>query len=634
MNAFKETSIEIKALLKKEEFDDVEAEWLQGGLQSIVQQLSKYFEKQEKLQNQSRDGETWKLNRTSPLLYLHIYLLAVSAIVLSTIERTFRSAHEIQRWQIKHLLLGIALIFGFFTFFVAEAFIQMTIDFEVLRFTPIAILAGCVPMVVSVRRKSFDLKFRISHLFAYRSIALIASSLYLILMSVIVKQLGQSTESQYIAALTAFAALLALPLLLLSTSFRLRARRWIGRNLFRSRYDYRDQWLRAVEVLHPEPRIEAITEKLADFVEAQLGVKEISTWIRRDRDGRPELHLLSSRGTPGDVKVFEAGRLIDLLENAPEPFEVEALLARTDLGSPGREVFDSLRPSLCAPLVSGSHLVGILLLGERVTGEPPHPEDLEFLKVLAGHAASQLHNAQLLDGQLRAKEAEAFRTLSTFLIHDLKNFTSTLNLITQNAERHGDNPEFLKDAFRSVGQIAGTMNRLCTNLRTLSGGFRVEPRAGDLGALVEAEVASFTRQTGGQVALDIAPLPPVAFDADQIATVLRNILLNAREAAGPDAPIKVTTSRKEGWATIAVRDGGPGIPKDFLERDLFLPFRTTKSGGTGIGLFQSKSIVEAHGGRIEVESEEGKGTTVRIHLRTEREAAPLAGSALLSGRTS
>jgi signal transduction histidine kinase len=56
------------------------------------------------------------------------------------------------------------------------------------------------------------------------------------------------------------------------------------------------------------------------------------------------------------------------------------------------------------------------------------------------------------------------------------------------------------------------------------------------------------------------------------------------------------------------------MSKEFMEHSLFKPFKTTKKQGMGIGLFHSKRIVEAHGGRIEVESQEGKGSTFRVYL--------------------
>jgi len=63
-----------------------------------------------------------------------------------------------------------------------------------------------------------------------------------------------------------------------------------------------------------------------------------------------------------------------------------------------------------------------------------------------------------------------------------------------------------------------------------------------------------------------------------------------------------------------VADNGCGMSQDFLNRSLFRPFQSTKKTGVGIGMFQSKMIVEAHGGRIEVESEQGKGSTFRVLL--------------------
>jgi signal transduction histidine kinase len=78
--------------------------------------------------------------------------------------------------------------------------------------------------------------------------------------------------------------------------------------------------------------------------------------------------------------------------------------------------------------------------------------------------------------------------------------------------------------------------------------------------------------------------------------------------------ITVATSCTEKWAEISVRDNGCGMSREFIEKSLFRPFQTTKKKGMGIGLYHCKTIVEAHGGRIEVESEEGRGTTFRVLL--------------------
>jgi signal transduction histidine kinase len=118
---------------------------------------------------------------------------------------------------------------------------------------------------------------------------------------------------------------------------------------------------------------------------------------------------------------------------------------------------------------------------------------------------------------------------------------------------------------------------------------------------------------------DLTPLPRVPLDLEQISKVLTNLVLNANEALTPektDGEIRVATRRMNGWVELSVSDNGAGMSREMIDNSLFLPFKTTKKQGMGIGLFQSKMIVEAHHGRFEVESEEGKGATFRVLLPT------------------
>jgi signal transduction histidine kinase len=92
------------------------------------------------------------------------------------------------------------------------------------------------------------------------------------------------------------------------------------------------------------------------------------------------------------------------------------------------------------------------------------------------------------------------------------------------------------------------------------------------------------------------------------------LIFNAREAVSKTGQVQIQTSQANGWAVLAISDDGCGMSQEFLNRSLFRPFQTTKKNGLGIGMFQSKMIVEAHKGKIEVESETGKGTTFRIFL--------------------
>ena len=113
---------------------------------------------------------------------------------------------------------------------------------------------------------------------------------------------------------------------------------------------------------------------------------------------------------------------------------------------------------------------------------------------------------------------------------------------------------------------------------------------------------------------ELLPVPRVMVDPAQIQNVMVNLVLNARDAVGSAGRIRVETSRRDSWVVLAVADNGCGMSPEFVQRSLFRPFQTTKKKGIGIGMFQCKMIVEAHRGRIEVESEVGKGTVFRVLL--------------------
>ncbi|KEO82122.1 ATP-binding protein [Tumebacillus flagellatus] len=113
-------------------------------------------------------------------------------------------------------------------------------------------------------------------------------------------------------------------------------------------------------------------------------------------------------------------------------------------------------------------------------------------------------------------------------------------------------------------------------------------------------------------------------DADQLHQVILNLFRNAIDATPAGGMVKLTVRRAEepDGVIIEVRDTGQGIPEDRLQ-DIFEPFYTTKSKGTGLGLHNSKSIIEAHGGDMEIQSEIGQGTLVSIWLPARHEEAIL-----------
>ncbi len=128
----------------------------------------------------------------------------------------------------------------------------------------------------------------------------------------------------------------------------------------------------------------------------------------------------------------------------------------------------------------------------------------------------------------------------------------------------------------------------------------------------------------------LAPALPVVYgDGVQIQQVILNLLVNAITAAatGPPAARKVTvwTAAGDTHADLSVHDSGKGIPEGDLDR-VFEPFFTTKQDGLGMGLAISRSIVQAHQGRIWGETDPAGGAVFRVRLPTERDAVVRAVS--------
>jgi putative PEP-CTERM system histidine kinase len=266
------------------------------------------------------------------------------------------------------------------------------------------------------------------------------------------------------------------------------------------------------------------------------------------------------------------------------------------------------------PLVSSGELVGLLVLGDRVGGAAFLAEDLDLLKCLADQIAAGLRDRLLSEKLVRAKEMEAFQNMSAFLVHDLKNTASSLSLTLRNLPAHFDNPEFRQDALRALSKSVERVNELISRFTTLRRTVELHRDPADLNTVVASALRAIGPNPGINVRQSCQPLPHLLMDARQIESAIVNLVLNAREAIVNQGDIRIETSRQNGEAILAISDDGCGMSPEFVSNSLFQPFKTSKKNGLGIGMFQTKAIIEAHGGRIAVQSEPEKGTTFRVWL--------------------
>jgi putative PEP-CTERM system histidine kinase len=575
-------------------------------------------------------GGPWTFSLGFSGKFLNLLLLLASVLVLMNLERTYRAALGTMRWRIKFMILGLAVIFIVQAYVCSQTLLfHDTVNLSLQAVVSLAMLLGCPLMLRALsRRGHFDADIYPSHSGASSSLTVFMAGVYFLIVGMfakVVEFLGGDTAFM-LKALVLLVGLVLIAVLLMSDRARLLARRFASRHFQKPLYDYRSLWRRFTEetssCVRPVELCQATVKLTADVFQAL----SVTIWTV---DEKRENILFAastflSETRASDLRPASSGAIpmMRALEIHPEPVDLDAS------SEPWADALKHCHPDefhkggsrVCVPLIGGGRLLGLLIVGDRVGGMPFSWQDFDLLKCVADSVAACLLNLQLSQKLLQAGQLEAFQTLSAFFVHDLKNTASTLNLMLKNLPVHFDDPQFRQDTLRGIAKTVTHVNRLIERVGQLRGGLQVKPAVADLNDLVLMALAGMEDVADISLVKNLHPLPKILLDQEQMAKVLTNLLFNAREAISATGEIHIETSQNNGWAVLAVSDNGCGMSPEFLNSSLFRPFQTTKKNGLGIGLFQSKMIVEAHQGRIQVESRPHQGTTFRVILPVPKPA--------------
>jgi nitrogen fixation/metabolism regulation signal transduction histidine kinase len=285
---------------------------------------------------------------------------------------------------------------------------------------------------------------------------------------------------------------------------------------------------------------------------------------------------------------------------------------------------------VAALVLSGriAHPVGALARSARAmaAGQPAEPVVSAGPGEIGelGRAFSDL-SEQLLTSRERLLQAErvaAWREMARRLAHELKNPIFPIQLSIETLRRALAQEE---QAGRFGRLFSDASDTILDELRALRGiidefsdfARMPQPRMAPTDANdVIAHVLDLYRPRAGAVTIESRPaeaLPPIAGDRDLLARAVGNLVGNALDAMPEGGTLRVATSLQDGSVAIEVADSGPGLTEEQRTR-LFTPYYTTKKGGTGLGLAIVQGIVSDHGGRIQVVSEPGRGTTFTLLL--------------------
>jgi putative PEP-CTERM system histidine kinase len=400
-------------------------------------------------------------------------------------------------------------------------------------------------------------------------------------------------------------------------------RRFIAIHLKRPQFDYQKEWIKFTEKTSTITDVKDLCMTVAGMISNVLEVLSVTVWLLDESCLRLRpvgSTVFSEAGTGHRISEEAEKELLRAMRNQEMPVDLDdpEIPWAHDLRQSMPDSVREARVRYCVPLSAGGDLLGVITLGDKVEYASFSFEEMNLLKTIAGQTAGSLLNLRLSEDLRRAKEMETVQTMSSFFVHDLKNLASALSLTVQNLPVNFDNPEFRNDTLAVMKQSVNKINSMCGHLSMLGKRIELRKLETDLRGLIKTSLSCLNGSVEVLLIQDLQPVAKLMIDPDQLQKVLTNLILNAKEAVGHDGEIRVSTEQRDGWVTLSVRDNGCGMSRAFMEQSLFRPFKTTKKQGMGIGLFQSKMIVEAHGGRIEVESEPGKGSTFRVFL-------PLAG---------
>jgi putative PEP-CTERM system histidine kinase len=549
---------------------------------------------------------------------IHVLLVLGATAVLMNVERTFRASVGVIRWQFKFTAIGLAALFLTRIYTSTQWLIYSSIDPSLDTFNALALALCAILILLSLaraKRSVFDIYP--SPILVYRSFAVLLVGAYLLVIGLLANASAfwGIRKAFPFQAFVLLVALVLLGIVLVSDRARLQMKRFVGRHLRRPVHDVRKIWRTFSEALAGQVEEKQLCRATVKWVSETFDALSVSIWLQRGGS----LALGGSTTSIENTSIASSEDLSETLQKLRRhggPIDIDA--SHDQWMEPLRQCHARKFPHggnrICVPILGVDELSALMVLGDRVAGVPFSVEEFDLFKCIGDQIAGDLSRIRLSQRLVEAKEMQAFQTMAAFFVHDLKNTAWTLSLLLDNLQKHFERPEFREEAVRAVGKSVGRINDLIGRIGSLRHELRMNQAPVDLNGVIQEVIKEFPPTTDVKVITNLSPLPMLPLDREQMHKVFVNLLVNAREASHAGGTIRCETSRRGSDAVVTVQDDGSGMTAEFLHEHLFKPFRTTKKKGIGIGMFQSKMIVEAHEGRIEVQSKEGQGTTFTIVL--------------------
>lgn len=278
---------------------------------------------------------------------------------------------------------------------------------------------------------------------------------------------------------------------------------------------------------------------------------------------------------------------------------------------------------LCVPLFAQDEIMGLIILDNAYTKQAIEAKDIKLASLCGLMAGNYMYTTLLHNKMIEMERMAALGEMAVFITHQLRNPLTAIGGFTD--QLLGDRIDEAKKR-RNLEIIQREIKRLEDVVSKLARFLKVDVRQSEpfdlKAALLGAAQSPDLRQKAGGIDLvvDIEDrLPAILGDPIYAGEAFRNLIANALEATDKGGRVSILGCRKDqNWVVVTVEDTGQGMSPAVKDK-LFLPFFSTKDKGLGLGLLFVKRVMEASGGRVEVDSEEGRGTTFRLFFRAADE---------------
>jgi len=596
---------------------------------------------------------------SSPTIFYNIFVILFSLSVISSlclIWREYKNSSGIKKIQVRYILFALSIGFGGGSFSFLPVY---KIDFY--PFLNIFISVGILIVAYAILRyRLMDLRVVARHIFIYIAIATFTYVFFYLIVWFYTKFFGGIFNTA-----SYFTGLIIAPLFVIGFfNFNKLIQHFINKYLFFSLYSYQNTISKLSHELNYLTDLNQIINSIVDTIKQTMQLDRAGVLLINETQKSTYYQIAKVIGfnEKNGISLVQDNFLTQYLKKTQKPMVRDELflIARDSKTEKDKEGFKNLynhmehiEASLCLPLLSSNKLIGIIVLGAKISGDAYTKEDLELLNTLSYQAGIAIDNARLykevhdFNKTLKQKVDEQTREIRKKNIH-LEELLKMKNEFLNIASHQLKTPisitrgylsmildGSLKEPAKKKNAIEKAMfgiNRLNNTVKDFLDASDLEGKDMELDFSKVDLVNLINNIVSGKeilakkkgISLEFKELkkslPAFNLDGSRLAEAISNLIDNGifyTEQGG----VKISLEVSDNQIKIKIEDTGIGISED-EQKELFTKFKRgkrallAKPDGSGLGLYIAKKIIELHKGRIFLKSEVGKGTSFIINIPT------------------